>query len=78
MRISRAADRDKATNQVVADIPTLSIANYGPGNQKALQRLKRMIAFHQGCLVAEGKPVPKEHRSGKGIYIRAKRPTGAP
>ena len=70
--------RDKATNQVVAEVPALTIADYGPDSQKALQRLKRMVAFHLGCLVAESKPVPKESRAGEGIYIRVKRPTGAP
>ena len=70
--------RDKATNQVVAEVPALKIADYGPDSQKALQRLKRMVAFHLGCLVAEGKPVPKELRSGEGVYVRVKRPAGAP
>ena len=68
---------DRETNQVVAEVPALSIADYGPDSQQALQRLKRMVAFHLGCLVAEGKPLPREPRSGEGVYIRVKRPTGA-
>ena len=70
--------RDKETNQVVAEVPALRIADYGIDSQKALQRLKRMVAFHLGCLVAEGKPVPKEPSTGEGLYIRVKRPAGAP
>ena len=70
--------RDEATNQIVAEVPALTIADYGPDSQKALQRLKRMVAFHLGSLMAEGKPLPKESRTGEGVYIRVKRPAGAP
>ena len=70
--------RDRATKQVVAEVPALKIADYGPDSQKALQRLTRMVAFHLECLVAEGKPVPNEPRSGEGVYIRVKRPASAP
>ena len=70
--------RDKETKQVVAEVPALKIADYGTDRQKALLRLKRMVAFHLGSLVAEGKPIPKEPRTGEGLYIRVKRPSGAP
>ena len=66
--------RDRETDRVVAEVPALKIADYGPDSQKALQRLTLIVAFHLGCLVAEGKPVPKESRSGEGVYIRVRRP----
>ncbi len=61
---------DKETDQVVAVVPALNLEEYGLDSQEALQGLRRMVAFHLGCLVAEGRPVPKEPRSGEGVYIR--------
>ena len=66
--------KDEDTGQIVAQIPALDIADYGPDSPKALQRMKRMVAFHIECLEAEGKPIPQEKRSGEGLYLRVKRP----
>ena len=50
--------RDTATNQVVAEIPALSIADFGADMPEALSRLRDMLAFHLECLQEEGKPIP--------------------
>ena len=68
--------KDKATGQIVAEVPALDIADYGPDSQKAFRRLKEMVAFHLECLVAEGKPVPQEKKDGEGLYLKVRRPTG--
>lgn len=70
--------KDKDTGQVVAEVPTLDIADYGPDSQKAFQRLAKMAAFHLECLVAEGKPIPQEKRFGQGLYLRVGCPVSAP
>ena len=64
--------KDKETGQVVAEIPTLDIADYGPDSQKALKRLKVMVTFHVECLLA--KPIPQEKRAGEGLYLRIRHP----
>ena len=69
--------KDKETGQVVAEIPTLDIADYGPDSQKALKRLKVMVTFHVECLLAEAKPIPQEKRAGEGLYLRIRHPARA-
>ncbi len=50
--------RDAATNQVVAEIPTLGIADFGVDVPEALANIKAMVAFHLECLDEEGEPIP--------------------
>ena len=69
--------KDKETDQIVAEIPTLDISDYGPDSQEALQRLTRMVAFHLECLLAEGKPIPREKSTAQGLYMKVKRPVSA-
>ena len=68
--------KDKATGQIVAEVPTLDISDYGTDSQKALRRLKEMVAFHLECLASEGKPVPLEKKNGEGFYLKVRCPTG--
>jgi predicted RNase H-like HicB family nuclease len=64
--------KDKDTGQVVAEVPTLDIADYGVDSQEALQRLRKMVAFHLESLIDEGKPIPSEKRVGEGLYLRVR------
>jgi predicted RNase H-like HicB family nuclease len=70
--------KDKATDQIVVEVPALDICDYGPDSQKALRRLKEMVAFHLECLMAEGKPIPQEKKATEGLYLRVRRPVSAP
>jgi predicted RNase H-like HicB family nuclease len=70
--------KDKATGQIVAEVPALDISDYGPDSPEALRRLKQMAAFHLECLVAEGKPIPHEKWAGEGLYLRVRCPASAP
>jgi predicted RNase H-like HicB family nuclease len=70
--------KDKATGQIVAEVPALDISDYGLDSQKALRRLKEMVTFHLECLVAEGKPVPSEKKDGEGFYLKVRYPTSVP
>ena len=69
--------KDKETGQVVAEVPTLGIADYGLDSQQALKRLQQMVAFHLECLLAEGQPIPREKRSGQGLYLKVPYPLNA-
>ncbi len=69
--------RDTAKNRVVAEIPTLSIADFGADTPEALSRLRDMLAFHLECLQGEGKPIPEESASEEGLYLRVKVPARA-
>ena len=69
--------RDKETDQVVAKVPALGIADYGANSQAAIQRLKRMVLLHLESLENEGKPVPRETQNGEGLYLRVKVPVVA-
>ena len=69
--------RDKETGQVVAKIPALGIADYGADSRTAIQRLKKMAAFHLECLELEGEPIPEEKHTGEGLYLRVKVPVVA-
>lgn len=62
--------KDKDTGQVVAEVPTLDIADYGADSQEAFQHLRKMVAFHLESLIDEGKPIPSEKRAGEGLYLR--------
>jgi predicted RNase H-like HicB family nuclease len=62
--------KDKDTGQVVAEVPTLDIADYGADSQQALRLLRKMVAFHLESLMDEGKPIPPEKRAGEGLYLR--------
>ena len=70
--------KDEETGQVVAEVPTLEISDYGPDSQEALQHLREMVAFHLECLLAEDKSIPEEEITEEGLYLRVRRPVGAP
>jgi hypothetical protein len=70
---SRAAETDR----VVAEVPTLDLADYGVDVPEALDRLQAMVTFHPDCLVQEGKPIPAERREDAGFYLRAMPPPHA-
>ena len=70
--------RDEETGEVVAEVPALSIADYGPDSEKAVRRLGQMVSFHLECLRTEGKPIPQDTAGGEGLYLRVKRPAGVP
>jgi predicted RNase H-like HicB family nuclease len=50
--------KDPETGSVVAEIPTLQIADFGADVPEALDRLQAMLAFHLECLQEEGEPAP--------------------
>lgn len=52
--------KDPETGSVVAEIPTLQIADFGADVPEALDRLQAMLAFHLDCLREEGKPIPTD------------------
>jgi predicted RNase H-like HicB family nuclease len=62
--------KDKDAGQVVAEVPTLDIADYGADSQEALQCLRKMVTFHLESLIDEGKSIPQEKRVGEGFYVR--------
>lgn len=64
--------RDRETGQVVAKIPALDIADYGADSQAAIQRLRKMAAFHLECLEQEGEPIPEDKHTGEGLYLRVR------
>ena len=64
--------RDPETASVVAEIPTLEIADFGADIPEALERLQAMVTFHLDCLVQEGKPIPTEKMEEAGFYLRVK------
>ncbi len=69
--------KDPDTQQVVASVPALAIADFGFDTEAALRRLLRMIRFHLESLAAEGKPLPRETPSKEGVYLRVKLPANA-
>lgn len=56
--------KDTETRQIVAEVPALSIADYGVDSSEALVRLQEMVHFHLECLVEEGKPIPAFIKKG--------------
>lgn len=69
--------KDPQTGQVVAEIPTLQIADFGADVPEALDQLRAMLTFHLECLREEGKPIPAEEGEDEGLYIRVKLPPHA-
>ena len=71
--------KDEETGSVVAEIPTLCLADYGADVPKALDRLRAMLTFHLDCLHEEGKPFPVEQEQEKeeGFYLRVNLPAHA-
>jgi predicted RNase H-like HicB family nuclease len=59
---------------VVAEIPTLQLADFGADLPEALERLQEMASFHLDCLIQEGKPVPIETMEEAGFYLRVTLP----
>ena len=69
--------KDPETGQVVAEIPTLQIADFGADLPEALDHLRAMLTFHIECLREEGKPIPAEEGEEEGLYLRVKLPPHA-
>jgi predicted RNase H-like HicB family nuclease len=69
--------KDPETGSVVAEVPTLQIADFGADVPEALDRLRAMLSFHLECLREEGKPVPFEETEDEGFYLRVKFPVHA-
>ena len=72
-----AFTRDAETDRVVAEVPTLDLADYGADVPEALDRLQAMVSFHLDCLVEEGKPIPVERKEDAGFYLRVQPPPHA-
>ena len=64
--------RDPDTGQVVAEVPTLGVADYGADLPDALKQLEEMLRFHLECLQEEGKSIPREQKTDEGFYFRLK------
>ena len=69
--------KDPDTGSVVAEVPTLRIADFGGDVPDALDRLSAMVTFHLDCLREEGKPIPSEEGEEAGFYLRVKLPPHA-
>ena len=69
--------RDEETELIVADIPTLGIADDGPDAPTALDSVREMALFHIEGLIEEGKAVPTEASQEEGIFIRIRLPARA-
>jgi len=69
--------RDPETASVVAEIPTLQLADFGADLPEALERLQAMASFHLNCLAQEGKPIPIEDTKGAGFYLHVTRSSHA-
>ena len=69
--------KDEETGSVVAEIPTLHLADYGADVPEALDRLRAMLTFHLDCLHEEGKPIPVEQGKEEGFYLRVNLPAHA-
>jgi predicted RNase H-like HicB family nuclease len=69
--------KDEGTGSVVAEIPTLHLADYGADLPEALGRLQTMLTFHLDCLREEGKPFPVEREDEEGYYLRVNLPAHA-
>ena len=69
--------RDEETAQVVAEVPTLGISDYGLDSEEALDRMREMLSFHLESLEAEGKDIPSESPGEEGLYLRVRRPAHA-
>ena len=69
--------RDSDTGQLVAEVPTLGLADYGTDLPDALKHLEDMLRFHLECLHEEGKVIPREQRTDEGFYFRLRMPADA-
>ncbi len=65
--------RDSETAAVVAELPTLQLAEFGADLPEALERLQAMASFHLDCLAEEGKAIPLEKTRGAGFYLHLTR-----
>ncbi len=72
-----AFTRDADTDRIVAEVPTLDLADFGADVPEALDRLQAIVSFHLDCLVQEGKPIPVERREDAGFYLRVQPPPHA-
>jgi len=50
--------KDPETGSVVAEVPSLGIADQGADVPEALANIRAMVAFHVECLQEEGEPIP--------------------
>ncbi len=51
---------DEETEQVIAEVPSLGIADYATDSREAMGRLQQMVTFHLESLALEGKSIPIE------------------
>ena len=68
---------DAETATVVAELPTLRLAEFGADVPEALERLQAMASFHLDCLVEEGRPIPTEDIEETGFYLHIARSSHA-
>ena len=57
--------KDSETGLIVAEAPTLGIADDGRDEREALSNLQKMVVFHLECLIEEGQAIPVEKRRGE-------------
>ena len=69
---------DEETGQVVAEVPSLGIADYATDSREAMDGLQQMVTFHLESLALEGKSIPIESDPQEGLYLRVKLPADAP
>ena len=69
--------KDPETGSVVAENPTLQLADYGADVPEALERLQAMLTFHLDCLRQEGKPLPADRQGQEGFFLRVNLPAHA-
>ena len=66
--------RDPETKSVVAEIPTLEIADYGADVPEALERLQAMVSFDLECLIQERTAILRGDSEEIGLYLRVRPP----
>jgi predicted RNase H-like HicB family nuclease len=59
--------RDPDTGQLLAEVPSLGLVDYGTDLPDALKHLEEMLRFHLDCLQEEGKSIPTEQRRTRGF-----------
>ncbi len=69
--------KDPETGSVVAEVPSLGIADQGADVPEALANIRAMVAFHVECLQEEGEPIPRGEEGEEGLYVHVKLPAHA-
>ena len=68
---------DADSGLVIAEIPSLNLADQGKDSQVALQNIQDMLSFHLECLVLEGEEIPREESQEEGLYVQVRVPVVA-